>query len=241
MSLRSVGVVATTIALTGAVVIGGSATPARAAITAASTTTTIVDPRATGSRPSFAPKVPGALPRPVISRGVVGDPAAVLAADLLTRTGLGQTGAATDAVRGQLAAVVAARIKTATAAELDAAWARTTPVRLKVVLTGLAQVGIRYTWNSASPAAGFDCSGLVLYAWSAAGVALPHQSEAQVAVARAVTQAQLQPGDITHYPNHVTLYLGAGRAIVEAEQSGVPVKVDDWSDSVQTFGSPLPS
>jgi len=144
-------------------------------------------------------------------------------------------------VRAQLAAVVAARITTATAAQLDAAWAGTTPARLKVVLTALAQIGIRYAWSEASPSTGFDCSGLVMYAWAAVGVALPHQSEDQIAAVRPVTVAQLQPGDITHKPNHVTIYLGAGHAIVEAEQTGVPVKVDDWSTAPQTFGSPLPS
>ena len=172
---------------------------------------------------------------------MVGDPAAVLAADLLVRTNLGQTGAATDAVRSQLAAVVAARVTTATGPQLDAAWAATTPVRLRVVLTALAQIGIRYAWAQASPADGFDCSGLVLYAWASVGTALPHQSEDQIAAMRPVTAAQLQPGDITHQPNHVTIYLGAGRAVVEAEQTGVPVKVDDWSATVQRFGSPLPA
>ena len=224
-------------------VVGGlfaMAAPARAADPIAPTTTA-PDPRATGARPGFVAKTPGALPRPVISRGVVGDPAAVLATDLLVRVRLGQTGPTVDTVRSQLAAVVAARIKTAAAADLDAAWARTTPTRLTAVLSALAQIGVRYAWAQASPTAGFDCSGLVLYGWAAVGVALPHNSEDQLAVLRPVTAAQLQVGDVTHQPNHVSLYLGAGRAVVEAEQTGVPVKVDDWSASVTAFGSPLPA
>lgn len=207
----------------------------------ATTTVTTADPRATGARAAFAPKAPGALPRPIISRGVVGDPLAVTAADLLQRVTLGQTGATVDAARAKVAAIVAARLDSATAAELDAAWARTTPTRLKVVLTALSQIGVRYTWAGETPADGFDCSGLVLFAWAAAGVKLPHQSEEQIALVRPITQAQLQPGDLTHYPGHVGLYLGAGKAIVHAVQTGVPVSVDDWSASARTFGSPLPA
>lgn len=207
--------------------------------TTAPTTATTVDPRATGARAAFAPKAPGALPRPIISRGVVGDPLAVTSADLLQRVVQGQTGPEVNAARAKVAALVAARLSTATAAELDAAWARTTPARLKVVLTALSQIGVRYAWASSSPVDGFDCSGLVLYAWAAAGVKLPHQSEEQIAAVRPITEAQLQPGDITHYPNHVGLYLGAGKAIVHAVQTGVPVQVDDWSSTARTFGSPL--
>lgn len=227
------------------------AVPARAAdpttttsaATAPSTTVAVasVDQRATGARAAFAPKAPGALPRPIISRGVVGDPLAVLSADLLARVAAGQTGAALDEARAKVAAVVASRLTTATAAELDAVWARATPARLKVVLTALGQIGVRYQWASSSPLEGFDCSGLVLYAWAAAGVKLPHQSEEQIAAVRPITQAQLQPGDIAHYPGHVGLYLGAGKAIVHAVQTGVPVQVDDWSASNRTFGSPLPA
>ncbi len=216
-----------------------AAGPAPTTTSAATTPPTTVDPRATGARAAFAPKAPGALPRPIISRGVVGDPLAVLSADLLQKVAAGQTGAAVADARAKVAAVVASRLTTATAAELDAAWAQTTPVRLKVVLTALAQIGVRYQWASASPADGFDCSGLVLYAWAAAAVALPHQSEEQIAAVRPITQAQLQPGDITHYPGHVGLYLGAGKAIVHAVQTGVPVQVDDWSSTARTFGSPL--
>ena len=231
-------VVTTAVAVAVATLVAMGA-PARAAAPSGPTTTTTLDPRATGARPSFVAKAPGALPRPLVSRGVVGDPAAVMAVDLLSRVRLGQTGAAVDAARAQLAAVVAARIKTATAADLDAAWARTTPTRLAVVLTALAQIGARYAWAQASPTTGFDCSGLILYAWAAVGVALPHNSEDQLAVLRPVNSAQLQPGDVTHQPNHVSLYLGAGRAVVEAEQTGVPVKVDDWSTSVTAFVSAL--
>ena len=45
----------------------------------------------------------------------------------------------------------------------------------KAVDTALAQVGDPYVWGAAGPDA-FDCSGLTQYAYSAAGVSLPHSS-----------------------------------------------------------------
>lgn len=212
----------------------GAATPTTTPVPTAATT---LDPRATGSRPAFAPKAPGALPRPVISRGVTNDPASVLATSLAARLNAGESGAVVVDVRKSLAAVVAARTTTATATELDAAWAKTTPQRLQVIATALAQVGRPYTWLGADPATGFDCSGLVLYAWSSVGVKLPHNSEQQLAVAQPVTPEVMQPGDITHYPNHVSIYLGVGRAIVHAEQASVPVRITDWSTSVREYAA----
>lgn len=222
-----------------AVALGVTAVAAPAARAADSTTTTTAapDPRATGARPAFAPKAPGALPRPVISRGVTNDPASVLAATLAGKLATGETGAAVDDVRRSLAAVVAARTTTATAAELDAAWAKTTPQRLRIIATALAQVGRPYTWLGADPATGFDCSGLVLYTYAAVGVKLPHNSEDQIAAAKAVTVGTLLPGDITHYPNHVSIYLGVGRAIVHAQQASMPVRITDYSSSVRAYGS----
>ena len=48
----------------------------------------------------------------------------------------------------------------------------------KAVDTALAQVGDPYVWGAAGPDA-FDCSGLMQYAYSAAGVSLPHSSASQ--------------------------------------------------------------
>ena len=50
----------------------------------------------------------------------------------------------------------------------------------KAVDTALAQVGDPYVWGAAGPDA-FDCSGLTQYAYSAAGVSLPHSSGQPVA------------------------------------------------------------
>jgi peptidoglycan DL-endopeptidase CwlO len=134
--------------------------------------------------------------------------------------------------------VVAGRVKSATAAQLDAAWAATTPARLTVLLTALAQVGKRYQYNGAGPDA-FDCSGLVQYAWAEVGVKLPHNDVQQIDAVAPRTDATMAVADLAEYPGHVALYLGVGKAIVHAEQTGVPVRVTDYAAATR-FGSPLP-
>jgi cell wall-associated NlpC family hydrolase len=79
---------------------------------------------------------------------------------------------------------------------------------------------------------GFDCSGLMVYAFAGAGVSLPHYSGYQYTAGRHVPLSQIQPGDMLFYSSngsasgihHVTLYIGNGE-MVEAYQSGDPVRV----------------
>jgi cell wall-associated NlpC family hydrolase len=94
------------------------------------------------------------------------------------------------------------------------------------VATALAQVGKPYVWGAAGPNS-FDCSGLMQYAWSAAGVALPHSSSAQSGMGTPVSRSQLQPGDLVFFyspVSHVGMYIGNGQ-MVHAATSGEPVKV----------------
>jgi cell wall-associated NlpC family hydrolase len=83
------------------------------------------------------------------------------------------------------------------------------------VATAKAQVGKPYVWAAAGPSA-FDCSGLTMYSWSAAGVALPHSSSMQIGVGNRVSRSQLQPGDLVFFYSpihHVGLYVGNGMMI----------------------------
>ena len=92
--------------------------------------------------------------------------------------------------------------------------------------TALAQLGDPYVWAAAGPDA-FDCSGLVQYAYAAAGVRLPHSSTMQSQMGTPVSRSQLQPGDLVFFyspVSHVGIYVGDGQ-MVHASTYGQPVKV----------------
>ena len=100
------------------------------------------------------------------------------------------------------------------------------PEAAVAVKTALAQVGDPYVWGLSGPD-GFDCSGLTSYAFSAAGIALPHSSRSQSAMGVMVDRADLQPGDLVFFYDpisHVALYIGNGM-MVHARTFGQPVAV----------------
>jgi cell wall-associated NlpC family hydrolase len=94
------------------------------------------------------------------------------------------------------------------------------------VQTALAQLGKPYRWGAEGPDS-YDCSGLTMYAWRAAGVSLPHSSRAQYRAAPRVERDQLQPGDLVFFGrpiHHVGMYIGEGNMVV-APQSGDHVRI----------------
>ena len=94
------------------------------------------------------------------------------------------------------------------------------------VQTALAQVGDAYVYGAMGPSA-FDCSGLTMFAWGAAGVGLPHSSSAQFGSGPRIATSALQPGDLVFYYSpisHVGMYIGNG-LIVHAANPGTGVVV----------------
>ena len=66
----------------------------------------------------------------------------------------------------------------------------------KVIDTARSFVGTKYSWGGSSPTTGFDCSGLLQYAFRTAGINLPRTAAQQGKVGQAVDRQQAQPGDI---------------------------------------------
>jgi cell wall-associated NlpC family hydrolase len=90
----------------------------------------------------------------------------------------------------------------------------------------LKQIGDRYVFGSAGMVT-WDCSGLTMRAYQAAGVSLPHSSAAQSRMGKKVSFSSLKPGDLLFFGrpvSHVGIYLGGGK-MVHAPRSGSRVKV----------------
>jgi cell wall-associated NlpC family hydrolase len=90
----------------------------------------------------------------------------------------------------------------------------------------LKQIGDRYVFGAAGLVT-WDCSGLTMRAYQAAGVSLPHSSAAQSRMGKKVSLKSLKPGDLLffgHPVSHVGMYIGGGK-MVHAPRSGSRVKV----------------
>ena len=94
-------------------------------------------------------------------------------------------------------------------------------------------LGTPYVYGGASPS-GFDCSGLVMYAYAQAGVSLPHNTVAQWSYSDSVSvsRSQLQPGDLAFFYGlgHVGIYGGNGQ-FIHAPHTGSVFKIDSLSGS----------
>jgi len=94
-----------------------------------------------------------------------------------------------------------------------------------VVGVAMHYLGVPYVWGGSTPH-GFDCSGLVMYAFAQVGISLPHSSYAQFAMGTPVSIGQLEPGDLVFFAgaSHVGIYIGGGQ-FVHAPHTGDVVKI----------------
>jgi len=118
-----------------------------------------------------------------------------------------------------------------------------------VINRALSQRGVPYSWGGGNAAGasrgidsgantvGFDCSGLILYAFAGVGIKLDHYSGSQYNSGRKIPSSQMRRGDVIFYgpggSQHVTLYLGDGQ-MVEAPYTGSVVKVSPVRTSGMT-------
>lgn len=112
-----------------------------------------------------------------------------------------------------------------------------------------SQIGVPYSWGGGSltgpsrgiddgaDTVGFDCSGLMRYAFAGVGVLLPRFSGDQYAAGRHLPPSQAKRGDLLFWgpggSQHEALYLGGGQ-MLEAQQSGVPIKISPVRTSGMT-------
>jgi cell wall-associated NlpC family hydrolase len=116
-----------------------------------------------------------------------------------------------------------------------------------VVEAARAQIGAPYRSGGATPASGFDCSGLTSYAWKQVGVTLPRSSSAQWAWVTKIKRSDLRPGDLVFYSSsgprgtvsHVALYAG-NDTIVHARRPGIALREDAlstwWTQNLVGYG-----
>jgi cell wall-associated NlpC family hydrolase len=115
----------------------------------------------------------------------------------------------------------------------------------------VSQLGVPYVFGGEDPGVGFDCSGLVQWAWAQAGVSIPRTTETQWAALPHVSLDSLQPGDLLYYYNldgddqidHVVMYLGSGpygtQTVIQAPYTGAYVSYSPiWTQGL--YGAARP-
>jgi peptidoglycan DL-endopeptidase CwlO len=99
------------------------------------------------------------------------------------------------------------------------------PLGLRAARIALSYLGTPYHWGAEGPG-GFDCSGLMQWAYAREGVSIPRVTSQQIQAGTYVPKDRLAPGDLVFFDggHHVGMYLGRG-AFVQAPHTGDVVKV----------------
>lgn len=93
--------------------------------------------------------------------------------------------------------------------------------RKRILIAALSKVGkTTYVWGASGPDA-YDCSGLVQYAYAAAGLKVPHSSASDRAMCSVKPISELEAGDMVFWDGHVAIYAGNGQTIESMPGHGV--------------------
>ncbi len=155
-----------------------------------------------------------------------------LAAQVRARIAAQQRLAAAQAAAARSAPVPSADPSVTTLPPVDTAIPAAPPSQYgNVVGIAMQYLGVPYVWGGSTPN-GFDCSGFTAWVYAQVGVSLPHNAAAQYSYGVAVSQDQLQPGDLVFFDGlgHVGLYIGGGQ-FIHAPHTGDVVKISSLSGS----------
>jgi peptidoglycan DL-endopeptidase CwlO len=180
----------------------------------------------------------------LVEHGVQGDPSAAIFAynhlqsyvqDVLNWAGIYSRGGYT-----------VSNVTTASAPECLTS-VQTAQVPNNAVATAISyareQLGKPYLWGGTGPDA-FDCSGLVMMAYRAAGINIPRTSEEQWAWGPQIPASQVQPGDLVFFagsdgtptsPGHVGLVIGKN-TMIEAYATGFPIRISQFGTAASAPG-----
>ncbi len=112
--------------------------------------------------------------------------------------------------------------------------------RREVVEYALQFLGGEYVYGGTDPNEGVDCSGFTRYVLAkAASIDLPHSSSGQAECGMAVTEEEMQPGDLLFYAgeggiNHVAMYIGEGQVVhASTEETGIKTSPYNYREPVK--------
>jgi cell wall-associated NlpC family hydrolase len=91
----------------------------------------------------------------------------------------------------------------------------------------LSQRGVPYQWGGETPGVGFDCSGLMQWAWRQAGISLPRSAAAQYGVGVSVPRSALQAGDLVFFGGSAGSIYHVGMMVSPTEMVHAPTEGED--------------
>lgn len=135
--------------------------------------------------------------------------------------------------RAAVAATLADELELPAATFTDE-WSGLESEREVALFAALSQLGVPYRSMASEPGVGFDCSGLLLYAFGEAGIELPRVSSDQIRAGASIDGSDVVAGDLVYYPGHISMYVGAGM-MVHSRNTGSTVEVAEVSDRANAF------